>query len=310
MLGRKVDGQILFFFFSSGPDLRNLQTWPYRIFREQSTWKSCQTATECAHILYFWVIVDISEYWKWLDDQTCSQVGRWRCGCQSSSLAPSPISCTQLRKTLLLISSPSDAAKPRFLVKVIKMERNCVNAYGIFSPRGLTGVKYDSNSEVTEGFDPSIRRLAEEEPHCKKPKGQPVDHSVSGQKTPRAGCKKDAGTGSLFLQWILSTSGSHCLGTSWPRGYICVFVFNSSQWTLLPWIGLISPLIFLASITSDGNESHSVVMCFVKKRVCVWACVLNPFPLLSTSCNVRNKEGMSHIWLIRITRAVMLSHSN
>lgn len=197
-----------------------------------------------------------------------------------------------------------------FFVKVIERERNCVNAYRNFSLTGLTGVKFDSNSQVTEGFDLSIRRLAEEEPLCKKPKGQPVDCPVSGRKTPRAGCKKDAGIGSLFLQCILSTSGSRCSGTSWPRGHICVFVFNSSQWTLLPWIRLISPLVFLASITSDSNESHSVVMCFVKKRVCVCACVLNPFPLLSTSRNVRNKEGMSHVWLILITQAVMLSHSN
>lgn len=49
---------------------------------------------------------------------------------------PSPESCIRFRKLLPLISSPSDAAKPRFLVKVIEMERNCLNAHRNFSLRG------------------------------------------------------------------------------------------------------------------------------------------------------------------------------
>lgn len=56
-----------------------------------------------------------------------------------------------------------------------------------------------------------------------------------------------------------------CTGTSSSRGRICVFVFKCSQWTSIPWIGLISPFIFLASLTSGGNEFHRVAMCFVKK---------------------------------------------
>lgn len=56
-----------------------------------------------------------------------------------------------------------------------------------------------------------------------------------------------------------------CTGTSSSRGCICVFVFKCSQWTSIPWIGLISPFIFLASLTSGGNEFHRVAMCFVKK---------------------------------------------
>lgn len=227
---------------------------------------------------------------------------------------PSPESCTCFRKLLSLISSPSEAANPRFLVKVIEMERNCLNAYRNFSLRGLTSIEYDSNSCVTESFDLSIWSFVEEKPHCKRPKGQPVDCPLSGQWPPRAGGKKRASTCSRFLQRILPAPGSHCMGTSWPRGPICVSVFNSSRWTFLPWFGLMSPVIFLASITSDSNESHSVAMRFMKKCVCVYAhacaCVLNLFPLLSTSCSVRNKGGMSWFWVLPIAQAVTLSHLN
>lgn len=186
---------------------------------------------------------------------------------------PSPESCTCFRKVLPLISSPSDAANPRFLMKDIEMERNFLNAYRIFSLRGLMGVEYDSNAWLTEGFDLSIWPLVEEKPHCKRPKSQPVDCPISGQWTPRAGCKTGASTPSHSLQRIPLAPGSRCTRTSWPRGCIWGFVFNSSQWPFLLWIGLISPVLFLASITSDGNESHSVAMCFVKKCVCMCVCV-------------------------------------
>lgn len=105
---------------------------------------------------------------------------------------PSPESCTCFKKVLPLISSPSDAAKPRFLMKVIEMERNFLNAYRIFSLRGLMGVEYDSNAWLTEGFDLSIWSLVEEKPYYKRPKSHPVDCPISGQWTPRAGCKKQA----------------------------------------------------------------------------------------------------------------------
>ena len=131
-------------------------------------------------------------------------------GAKVPAWPPSPESCTCFRKPLPLISSPSGAAKPRFLVKVIEMERNCLNAYRNFSLRGLMSVEYDSNSQVTEGFDLSFWSLAEEKPHCKRPKGQPVDCPISGQWTPRAGCKKGASR-TVDAQNRVQEGGKHTL---------------------------------------------------------------------------------------------------
>jgi len=147
---------------------------------------------------------------------------------------PSPKSCTQFRKILPLISLPSVASNTQFLVKAVEMERNCLNAFRNFSLSGPTGVEYDSNFWDTEGFDLSVQSLVEEKAHCQRPEGQPDDCAVSGQGTPRAGCKKGVIRCPRFLQRILPTPASHRTGTSRSRGCMCGFAFNSSQRTLLP----------------------------------------------------------------------------
>lgn len=140
---------------------------------------------------------------------------------------------------------------------------------------------------MIEGFGLSVWSLVEEKPHCRRPKGQLVDCPISGEWAVRSGCKMGASICWCFLQHILLTPGCCCTGTSWPRGCICVIVFNSSWWTSLR---LISPVIFLASLAFYGNESHSVAMPFVKNCLCACARLFNLFPLLSTSSKWETKQ--------------------
>lgn len=159
------------------------------------------------------------------------RVGGQRWGSRVPAWPPSPESCTCFRKFLTLISSPSDAANPRFFGKSYGNGKKLPKCLQKFFTQG---VEYDTNSWVTEGFDPSIQSLIEEKLHCKRPKGQLVDCPLSGQWTPSAGDKQGASTRSRFLQRILPAPGSRCTGTSWPGGCICISVFNSSRWAFLP----------------------------------------------------------------------------
>lgn len=135
---------------------------------------------------------------------------------------PSSEICTCFRKLLLLISSPSEAAKQIFFCKSYRNWNKLPKFLRIFFTYGTDGcwtwLKFLGNWR----FWPCSSKAPVQD-------GQLVDCPVSGQGTPWTGCKGSVSRGPRFLPCILPAPGSRCTGTSWPRGCICVFVFNSSR---------------------------------------------------------------------------------
>jgi len=84
---------------------------------------------------------------------------------------------------------------------------------------------------------------------------------------------------------------------SWTNLSRYIFGFRNIRWQRIP----------QCSYALREKGCVCVRVC-VLVRAC--ACVLNLFPLLSTSRSVRNEEGMSRVCLLAITPAVTLSCSN